>query len=369
MLSHSRNFGLDLVRAIAICLVLLCHFAQQFELFGFWGVEIFFGLSGFLIGQILWRNFSQTAQWTPAHIVNFWSRRWWRTIPNYFLFFIISIVTRIAMGEQLPTLSRLTNFLWFGQDLLHRNDDFYGVSWSLCVEEWFYLLFPVGLLLVSMLRLKHHATFLMTLFLFLAGSVVSRTVLSANGEVHALTCITLARLDAIGYGVAAAFVTHIYKPNGVIKLAAFFTGLVLIAAPFIYGFIAKIPLHQTWGTSLTLTIVPIGASLLLPHTTQITLPTAKLGFIKAIVEKLSLWSYSIYLSHVPILFSVYALTGTLRVNTMGNLLSKIAGLGITILVSALIYKYFELPFTKKRPAELPLLRIATPEKAALPTHS
>ncbi len=363
MISNSRNFGLDLVRAIAICFVLLCHFAQKFEIFGFLGVEIFFGLSGFLIGQILWRNFSQTPYWTPAHILNFWSRRWWRTVPNYFLFFLISVILRLVMAEELPPLSRLSNFLWFGQDLLHRNDDFYGVSWSLCVEEWFYLLFPLCLLLFSILRLKQQITFLITLFTFLAGSVIVRAVLSAHGESETLTGITLARLDAIAYGVAAAFVVKMYSPGKWIKVIAFLAGFVLITAPFVYAILAHIPLHKMWGTSLTLTIVPIGAALLLPLATQFRLPKAAPVFINVVVEKLSLWSYSIYLSHVPVLFSVYAFTAPLRVSTAGNLASKILGLTITIIVSALIYKYFELPLTKKRPKELAASQHRTVENA------
>lgn len=50
---YNRSFGLDLVQAFAICLVLVSHFAKSLAIIGFWGVELFFGLSGFLIGQIL----------------------------------------------------------------------------------------------------------------------------------------------------------------------------------------------------------------------------------------------------------------------------------------------------------------------------
>ncbi|RYE13802.1 MAG: hypothetical protein EOP34_08005 [Rickettsiales bacterium] len=85
--STHRSFGLDLARAIAIGLVLMSHFGHNaLDALGFWGVELFFALSGFLIGQILWRNFSQTDNWSGKQILNFWQRRWWRTLPNYYLF-------------------------------------------------------------------------------------------------------------------------------------------------------------------------------------------------------------------------------------------------------------------------------------------
>lgn len=55
MLDH-RKVGLDIARAVAILLVLVAHLAKDNFLAGVLGVEIFFALSGFLIGQIIWRN-------------------------------------------------------------------------------------------------------------------------------------------------------------------------------------------------------------------------------------------------------------------------------------------------------------------------
>ncbi|RYY95852.1 MAG: acyltransferase, partial [Chitinophagaceae bacterium] len=87
-------FGLDLMRAIAILLVLVAHShffwpgsyrAQQwfFGATAFWGVELFFVLSGFLIGRILLRLFDK-AHVSAASIRVFWIRRWLRTLPNYY---------------------------------------------------------------------------------------------------------------------------------------------------------------------------------------------------------------------------------------------------------------------------------------------
>src|SRR5437868_3297260 len=116
MKSQSRSFGLDFVRAFAICLVLISHFAKPLEIFGFWGVELFFGLSGYLIGQILWRNFSRVDNWTFRHMTNFWSRRWWRTLPNYYLFYVVWFVFYYFSYGHLPATAALLKSLWFGQD-------------------------------------------------------------------------------------------------------------------------------------------------------------------------------------------------------------------------------------------------------------
>ncbi len=55
--SYTRNFGLDLARALAISLVVFSHLSKSVEVFGLYGVELFFALSGFLIGGILYRIF------------------------------------------------------------------------------------------------------------------------------------------------------------------------------------------------------------------------------------------------------------------------------------------------------------------------
>ncbi|MBT8377560.1 MAG: acyltransferase family protein, partial [Bacteroidia bacterium] len=98
-----RIFGLDVVRAIAILLVLISHstilifpesnsnavFAIQF--FGTIGVDIFFVLSGYLIGRILLKQL-QTQDFSFKNVLYFWIRRWFRTLPNYYLILIVNII-------------------------------------------------------------------------------------------------------------------------------------------------------------------------------------------------------------------------------------------------------------------------------------
>ncbi len=94
---NRRNYSLDVLRACAILLVLASHclffiiqiFPQsdavkRISYFcGFWGVELFFILSGFLIGKII----RELVVLDSNHwIIFFWIRRWFRTIPCYFLF-------------------------------------------------------------------------------------------------------------------------------------------------------------------------------------------------------------------------------------------------------------------------------------------
>ena len=67
---------------------------------------------------------------------------------------------------------------------------------------------------------------------------------------------------------------------------------------------------------------------------------------------MSLWSYSIYLSHIAVLFTVYKCLDIIQIGALGNLISKVVGVIISIVVSKYIYEYFEVPITKKRPDEI-----------------
>src|SRR5262245_16100295 len=97
-LANTRVFGLDFLRALAILLVLVAHASFMFlplthRLEAWWmlghlGVELFFVLSGFLIGSILARQ----AEEVQFSVGRFWARRWLRTLPNYYLFLAINIV-------------------------------------------------------------------------------------------------------------------------------------------------------------------------------------------------------------------------------------------------------------------------------------
>ena len=133
----SRNLGLDLMRSIAILLVLLTHFGfnpWDEILLGGIGVEVFFILSGFLIGRILIRSFDDFNGFET--IKSFWINRWFRTIPLYFLALIIQIILS-------------NNWDWgYLYYFVFLQNNFYGISlypisWSLVVEEWFYSGLPL----------------------------------------------------------------------------------------------------------------------------------------------------------------------------------------------------------------------------------
>jgi peptidoglycan/LPS O-acetylase OafA/YrhL len=145
-----RNFGLDLARTIAIAMVFLSHGVSAFETLGV-GVDLFFVLSGFLIGRIYLRA-QKDAHEAPGtfSLWGFWSARWLRTLPPYF-----AALALFALAEM-----RFHNnpvhwyYLVFWQNYLGVTG--FGPSWSLCVEEHFYLALPlIGFLALRFAGQRH----------------------------------------------------------------------------------------------------------------------------------------------------------------------------------------------------------------------
>jgi peptidoglycan/LPS O-acetylase OafA/YrhL len=147
----ARDINLDLLRAIAIVSVVLYHLLQWSPVdpewldraahFGSNGVDLFFVLSGFLIGSIYWREERASGH---VKLRRFLQRRWIRTIPPYLAALLLAwAAVHIARGQSFDA-----RYLLFAQNYLPQMP-FFQVSWSLCVEEHFYLVVPLMMTLIG----------------------------------------------------------------------------------------------------------------------------------------------------------------------------------------------------------------------------
>src|SRR5690606_37560328 len=335
----------------AISFVLIAHFAYKYEHFGFWGVEMFFALSGYLIGQILWKSFSSQDSWSFSLMKNFWSRRWWRTLPNYYLFLVIMIFFHAYMSGHFIDFAKLSKFLWFGQNLFSRDGSFFGVSWSLCIEEWFYLLFPLLLFAVGRLKLGKKASFIITLVIFFVFSLLMRQHMINSGVGHSVRGITFARLDSISFGVIVAFAVSVCSlKRRILQFGLAIVGGFLLIGCYYAVYFSGQSYEQIKESQFVLTCTPLSFALMIPFFENIKATNSRI--VNDWVLKMSLWSYSIYLSHIPVLFLVYELLEFMRDSTLGNLFSKVVGLMVSIGFSGFIFKYFEVLIMKKRPKDL-----------------
>ncbi|MFC4526844.1 acyltransferase [Dyella halodurans] len=144
----NRLPGLDLLRAIAIVWVMIFHsyivggwgHFGGVESYGWIGVDLFFVLSGYLIGSQLLQPMA--ANQAPS-LVDFYVRRAFRILPAYLV--VVALYFALPIVREAPGIQPLWQFLTFTVNLLidAQHNLAFSHVWSLCVEEHFYLLFPL----------------------------------------------------------------------------------------------------------------------------------------------------------------------------------------------------------------------------------
>ena len=346
----TRKIGLDVVRATAISLVLLSHFVKKLDFLGIYGVEMFFSLSGFLIGGILYRSLTTAPSWSFNEVKVFWQRRWWRTLPNYYFFFLLWIPFHYFFGG-LPDLSGLLSTFVFSQNLLSVSSGFFGVAWSLCIEEWFYLLFPSLLLLFTFLRFSKRAAFIAATALFLIIPPILREFSFLHNKPEIVRMMTLPRLDALFYGVAMAFIMARHRLSNPVKVMLLTLSVIGVGSLFVFWQHGEISQNMVPFYRAAFFVLPVCFALILPFFASVKTLPSPLSVLSRPITNLSLWSYSIYLSHIPILFVTYAAFGPSRDSAAINSLSKIVGLAVCLVCSKLIFTYLETPLMHRRPVE------------------
>lgn len=358
--SH-RVFGLDLLRAIAILTVVYGHarvyvpivdrpLYDQWLLIPIDGVSIFFVLSGFLIGGILLRRLDGSAfKFTDLWL--FWLRRWFRTIPNYLLVLSLLLAYRIFILNDLWDFSPW--YYLFSQNLFSPHPAFFPEAWSLSVEEWFYLLFP--LVIYGALRWMPHknAVFLGTVLAFTIIPLLLRIwkyeYASYSGTFdEEFRKIVILRLDSLMLGIIAAYV-KMQHPKIWRQMAQ--PGLYL-------GLLTLLLLYWNPGNwrhfyrPLDFNIEGLATLLFLPFLAEWKKQSR--AWIALPILFISLTSYSLYLLHLSVVQAhiIPILGAKLEVNLFSTetgswLLYSFYWL-ICLGLSALQYRFFEKPILKLR---------------------
>jgi peptidoglycan/LPS O-acetylase OafA/YrhL len=307
-----RSAGLDLMRAVAISLVLLDHFLDfsHVQLPWAWlahgwsrvGVDIFFALSGFLIGRILLKlNFQVTASQV---LFGFWIRRWLRTLPVYYVLLLVRLLVVMGcmhLGWKAfrilpPYFAFLQCWAWpiwpfFGRYW------FFAETWSLAVEEWFYIFFP--LLLVGLIHrgIKPIKAFILASVTMLVLPTLLRLFVAPTSPAIWTTeiyMVTIYRFDSIAFGLLAAVLSVACVSSWVrFRWVALALGLVLLWLDHQYQ-ILDMTMNQYWRV-WHFTVTGLGSALLLPWCSSVQ----KLFWpaLQNLVGVTARWSYSLYLVH------------------------------------------------------------------------
>ena len=218
---------LDGLRGLAIVLVMFFHMTMvqpvgaaaiawdSFCRRGGFGVDVFFVLSGFLITGILIDALHQ-----PHYFRNFYARRALRIFPLYYAVLVFSflLLPRIAPSTAVRYASVNREAVWYWLHLSNfaiarRGGFLHGildVSWSLAIEEQFYLLWPAVVWWLSRARLRWLCLGL------IAVSVASRTLLTAwHAAPVAVYTLTFCRLDGLAIGALTAIVVRGRSPASI----------------------------------------------------------------------------------------------------------------------------------------------------------
>jgi peptidoglycan/LPS O-acetylase OafA/YrhL len=357
----ARIVELDGVRGLAVLLIVGFHyFVQSTEVSSHWlgallgplhimvsGVDLFFVLSGFLIGGILF-----DARFAQDYFSAFYGRRICRIFPVYFLWlFLFAVGLMLVRNEQQTYLRRLFNLdvpLWlyplFLQNIytaFHHEwgSEWLSATWSLAVEEQFYLVLPFLIRILSA-----RAITLVTLAA-IGFALLSRWILVMHGnETHGPYTLLPCRADDLGMGVLIAIVCRHRSAWSWLTVHR----RHILAAFLLLGLgVSYLALHPAARLISTIGYSWIG----LFYSTLILILVVHPGaiargvFSSWILTRLGKYSYAIYIFHYGIfgLCHYFVFHRAPLVRDGGSLLLTLLALILTLVCAAISWRFMEGP--------------------------
>jgi len=370
--SSKRVFEIDVLRGAAVLLVLAFH-GPAFPILsrvGYSGVDLFFVLSGFLISNLLFQEYRSRAS---IRLSRFFVRRAMKLYPSFYL--LIGLTVAYCLIWHFPlTESHLLGELFFVQNYL---GSMWGHTWSLAIEEHFYILLPLMLALMLKFHRKADNPFWAIPYVFLAVAVgclglrlltthfvqgqaspiqpsgpdwvlapnadfgVFRFLLFGTGN-----CYTGLRCDSLFFGVLLGYL-HNWRPQILSKLMSrpwrFPVSLagILCLAPIPF-FSLDSQFIRTFG--FTLLYIGFGTMLMLAIYKEPGRKVVEPGIFARGIGLIGLYSYTIYLWHFPLIMAQGALRNTITNDYVLFALCVAA----SILVGVVSAKLVEIPILKLR---------------------
>jgi peptidoglycan/LPS O-acetylase OafA/YrhL len=334
--------ALDGLRGIAVGSVVAFHIVVEFAPGGAVGVDIFFALSSFLITSLIWREM-ETAGGMSCR--NFYWRRACRLLPALVLLVaVIAPITVFAVGQEDQvwtgtwlSLTYLADFAIVGIGGLPHVDPVYAHTWSLAVEEHFYIIWPVFAVAMYRTRPRRRAT--MVAFM-VSLAVASLAISDAEFGIARTYFFATGHLVPLAAGVVAAWVVRFGSAG---RCAAYlrnqegawlgWAGLTIL--------VALVVLPITWpivGWGLTRSLATAGATGVI----LVQLSSGRSRLSALLSNRLLVWagrrSYGIYLYHGAL---VHCFVST--VLPLSRSASALLGVGVGLLTAELSYRWVESP--------------------------
>ena len=373
----TRIHGLDTLRALAVSLVVLHHYASYVsdsDIFGWigemgWaGVDLFFALSGYLIGNQIFKAMASPDGFSLRH---FYARRFLRTLPNFYV--VLALYYLLPAFRGSAPLLPLWKYLSFTQNIELPTGTAFSHSWSLAIEEQFYVLLPAVALAAAALGNSRRAAWFAIALAFGAGMLFRADAWLDHVQGQAdwmrnyykyIYYSSFCRFDELLAGVALALARN-QQPALWERVARHGNKFALVGIAIV-AVASALFLRDRYGFAVTV----IGYPLLALGIAALIFAAAAEGSVLRETRvpgagSLALWSYAIYLIHkqLEILMGRYCRAAGYDVES-----PVVIALILFVSVAAgwLLYRAVETPFMKLRERYVPSNSPARAEISAEP---
>jgi peptidoglycan/LPS O-acetylase OafA/YrhL len=306
-----RLVGLDVLRAFCIFGVLGRHFPVEsvvsqpgvhflvdlWRRAGWAGVDLFFVLSGFLVSGLLFTPSGEIA------LGRFWMRRAFKIYPSFYVLMALTILIPALRIHGTLLLKPLLSEALFVQNYFPQ---FWGHTWSLAVEEHFYLLLPLLLLFLRVPGPDPFPALPKVVLAMAMGVLLLRTGMLFIHPFWVKTHLfpTHLRFDSLMFGVLVSYFVHYrgtqFREKVIAYRGAFLAVAILGIAPV---FFFEIDTNR-WLYTVGLTALYVGFGCLVALVITFPIP---LNFFTRILARVGRSSYSIYLWHFTVLMDLVPL--------------------------------------------------------------
>jgi peptidoglycan/LPS O-acetylase OafA/YrhL len=341
---------LDGLRTVAVTLVLAYHVARTQELSwlpgGFVGVDLFFVLSGFLITSLLLREHRAHGR---IDLKRFYVRRLWRLYPALILVSgVVAVVFAVfpePFGMQAASpvealVALAYGMSWWSGLELSGGPYLLGLTWSLSVEEHFYLLWP--LLLLALLRRGGGVRAVVAVAVL--ANAYTALLWHLGADPDRLYYMADARFAQMLTGCALAAALFARPDLGRLRPAV--SGRAAAASALAIAVVALAGSRQdAWYWSGGMQLVGVGAAVVIGHLAVFRDSRMSAALRWGPLPTLGVWSYGIYLWHLPLIRLARPVLGETLLVTVA------AGLA-AVPVAAASYRFVEQPLQRRRTLRL-----------------
>jgi peptidoglycan/LPS O-acetylase OafA/YrhL len=373
---QDRNSGIDVLRGVAILLVMQLHMltfpmalnemgAPAWVIgilrYGWAGVEIFFVMSAYLLTSNLLRHRGESNLAGAFYI-----RRALRILPLYGILLLIGSRTRawwLSSGgdehfwlwiNQPPMIFYVLFLQNWITGVIGPFAHFYSPTWSLAVEEHFYLGLPLLVIWLSPRRL-----FWLSVALIVSGPIMRTYLVNMYGPASAYYW-SIAHMDAFSWGLLIALAQH-FRPDLLKRISPRRSSL-LAAALIIFASFAAPEMRNYNDSTLGVTLAALaGAFALLAAIPSRAAQEKTPSFLARSLAWCGRHCYSLYLLHMPIMGMTFIAAGWKNPPhaTDGGLPIIMIAVATTFFIAALTYRWIELPFMSLADRFAPYARART----------